>query len=59
MLEVGTMNLVYFLIGAVAGYLARLWQLAFYEVRLDPTVVSRFYNNMRRRGPWKFTLSET
>jgi predicted AAA+ superfamily ATPase len=54
-----TMSVLYLVIGALTGYLLKIWSLFVYEARLDQSIVNRFYNNMRKRNPWKFVLSDS
>jgi predicted AAA+ superfamily ATPase len=53
------MNFVYLIVGALTGYFLKIWNLFFYEVRLDPSIVNRFYNNMRKKNPWKFVFNDS
>lgn len=53
------MNLVYLVIGTLTGYFLKVWSLFFYEVRLDAAIVSRLYNNMRKKNVRKFVLHDS
>lgn len=53
------MTFVYLIIGALTGYFLKIGSLFFYEARLDPPVVNRFYNNMRKKNSWRFVLNDS